>query len=429
MGAALSAVNKMQVGAARPAVMVLAALAIWDINDASGPYSVPDATLFLTIVSGILGLALLKGNESWGPVPKVPLFLSCACLLFGALMTPFRLDYYQQYVLADAGTMALFVLCLLISSKYYEKLFSINTVYWFAVIYSLIAVFAYISSSINLRPSYWWHGRWDPPYFMLFGALGLFLRYRRDSGLRVILYVALIAIMSGLALYSGNRTQFALGALFVILAWISDIRVMFSVFVGIVVYLLFYALGFVEFDVLSSVFEDTRFGLLDGGADESLLGRFREASDIWYHFTTLNSPAQSFFGRGFGATWQQITSFARENVIDGGRTVHYLHIGLVNLGFRYGIFGATLFLYWLWIVVINAKVMFSSKYSLEQRFWYLGGLGFLVNFFFQNSLYDPPAVMAMAALLVMNHRMRVLSREKSAELSLTHGMHQSISST
>ncbi|WP_338719503.1 hypothetical protein [Devosia sp. XK-2] len=423
----MSAANKLQTDATGPAVLVLAALAVWDINDASGPYSVPDATLFLTIVSVILGIALLKGNETWGSVPKVPLFLSCACLLFGVIMTPFRLDFYQQYVLADAGTMALFVLCLLVSSKYYEKLFNIRTVYWFAIVYSLIAVFAYISAVVNLRPSYWWHGRWDPPYFMLFGALSLLLRYKRDTGFTTFLYIALIVVMSGFALYSGNRTQFALGALFMVLAWISDIRVMFLVFVGVLISLLLYALGFFEFDIISSVFEDTRFGLLDGGADESLLGRFREASDIWYHFTTLNSPAQSFFGRGFGATWQQVSSFARENVIDGGRTVHYLHIGFVNLGFRYGIFGAVLFLYWAWIVVANAKVMFSAKYALEHRFWYLGGLGFSVNFFFQNSLYDPPAVMAMAALLVMNHRMRISSREKPAELSPTHSSHQSIS--
>lgn len=395
----------------RAATVVLLALAIWDFNDASGPYSVPDATVFLVIVSSMMALGLLRGGSNWAAIPKVPLFLSGACLIFGTLMTPLRLDFYQQYVLADAGTMVLFVLCLLVASKYYERLFNDRTVLWFTAIYSVIAVFAYIAATLNLRPSYWWHGRWDPPYFMLFGALGLLLRFRRKSAAHAAVYLGLLVAMSGLALYSGNRTQFALGALFVALAWASDLRALCCILFGLILVLLSSALGVVRVDIVGSLFADTRFGLLDGGVDESLLGRLREANDVWYHITSLNSPLQTFFGRGFGATWQQITSYARENVIDGGRAVHYLHIGLVNLGYRYGVFGAGLFLYWMWVVAANVRILFTTSSTIADRFWYLGGLGFALNFFFQNSLYDPPAVIAMAALLVLVKRRADIRRE------------------
>ena len=396
--------------------LILLALAIWDLNDATAPYSVPDATLFLGIVAAILAFAFVSRKQWGAPVPAGLFWMVVACLFVGALMTPLRLDFYAQYVLADAGTMVLFGVSLVVCAKYQDKLFTERTVVWFTAIYCVIAVVAYLSAAFNIRPEYRWHGRWDPPYFMLFAALALLVRFDRKSLFRFGLYAALLVASAGLALYSGNRTQFALGALFVALAWFSDPRAAAMMFMAVVVFFLFQQLGLIDFDPFAELFADTRFSLLEGGVDESLRGRFREVNDVWYHVANLNSPLQKLFGRGFGATWQQITSFARENVIDGSNTVHYIHIGFVNLGYRYGIFGLALFAYWVWIVASNVGVILSKRASIAERFWYLGAVGFVLNFFVQNSLYDPPAVIAMAAFAVWANQRAAERHRRSAPI-------------
>ena len=376
--------------------LALAGLGIWDLNDATGPKAVPQASLFLGIVAALFLVAVVRRLRSRAVLPHAPLFLVGGCFAVGIAMIPFRPDYHPEYVLSDLGTLAFFVLCLVLAALYREELTSHRTVVLFVALYIVIALVAYYAAVTDLRPEYWWNGRWDPPYYMLFGGLALLARYT-DSLPKRLVSSSLLVAMLGLALFSGNRTQFALGLVFVALAWASNRVMVFLMSLGFVAFLFLRQIGVITFDPFADLFAESRFALLEGGLDDSLLGRLQEVHDIWYYLTVLNTPEQTIFGRGAGATWHPIT----RELADAGGEIYYLHTGLAHMSFRFGALGLILFIFWLWVSVANLRIMFDAEATIGERFWCLGALGFSLNFFLQNSLYDPPAVLAMAVLLVI----------------------------
>jgi hypothetical protein len=375
----------------------LLGLAVWDLNDATGPQAVPNASLFLAVVAVLFAVAVALRHRSSIVLPSVPVTLIFGCLAVGVAMIPFRVDFAPEYVVSDVGTLLFFLLAMVLAATYLDDLTTERTVYWFVVVYSVIAVVAYVAATIDLRPGYWYGGRWDPPYYMLFGGLALLARYSGKAAGRLVAS-GLIVVMLGLALQSGNRTQFALGLLFIFLSWASSRPLLYGMLLGAVGFAFLRAVGVIHYDPFTDLFAETRFSLLESGVDDSLAGRFSELSDIWYHITTLDSPAQTLFGRGAGALWQPITR--TRVLVDPGGNLYYLHIGFAHMTYRYGLIGLGLFLYWLWVAIANLKRLFDSTSTVGERFWVLGAFGFSLNFFLQNSLYDPPAVVAMAVMLV-----------------------------
>jgi len=319
-------------------------------------------------------------------------------MVVGLAMIPFRPDFVAIHVFSDVGTLLFFLLCLVVASKYTHELTTQRTVYWFCVIYIGIAVFAYYAGVNNLRPGYWYDGRWDPPYYMLFGGLALFIRYGRNPVSRLLSGTALM-LMLVLALQSGNRTQFLIGLLVAGLAWASNHTALFMMSVACVGFTFVRSVGLVEFDPFDGLFAESRFSLLAGGVDDSLAGRIDELRDIWYHLTVLNSGEQTLFGRGAGALWHPITR--TRVIVDANGDLYYLHVGFAHLTYRFGVLGLLLFLFWMLAALNGARALFTGTHSIGEKFWILGGIGFSLNFFLQNSLYDPPAVLAMAVLLVV----------------------------
>ena len=166
--------------------LALAGLGIWDLNDATGPKAVPQASLFLGIVAALFLVAVVRRLRSRAVLPHAPLFLVGGCFAVGIAMIPFRPDYHPEYVLSDLGTLAFFVLCLVLAALYREELTSHRTVVLFVALYIVIALVAYYAAVTDLRPEYWWNGRWDPPYYMLFGGLALLARYTDSLPKRLV---------------------------------------------------------------------------------------------------------------------------------------------------------------------------------------------------------------------------------------------------
>lgn len=396
----------MQRGRESAVVLVLLGLAAWDLNDASGPKAVPSATLFLGIVAACFVGALVLSRRSAQPISRKAEMLVVACLVTGLVMIPFRPDFVARYVASDIGLLVFFLLCMVVASTFLDELTDTRFVAWFVGVYIVIAVVAYVAASVNLRPAYYWGGRWDPPYFMMLGGLSLFARHATTTPRRA-LSVALLLAMLVLGLTSGNRTQFALGVIFVVLAWASNVAVMYVLGVATVAVVFLQQLGVISVGWLASFFDDSRFSLLSGGADDSLMGRFREVDDIIYHVEHLNTPAQTLLGRGAGALWHPIT-----RSLDGvSGDVYYLHVGPAHLGYRFGILGLALFAYWCWLALSNLRIALEKERSLGEKFWYLGALGFCLNFFLQNSLNDPPATLAMAVLIAITARDQTRRRQ------------------
>lgn len=375
--------------------LALIGLLIWDLNDASGPKAVPNASFFLAVVVLIYSVAAFRRLGHQIVLPRVPVILVTACFVVGLVMIPFRPDFYLGYVMRDFGSLVFFLLCLVVAAMYRRELMTRRTVVWFVIGYSVIAVFAYFAAAADLRPDYWWNGRWDPPYYMLFAGLALLARYTSTVAQRVVMSVGLL-VMLNLALLSGNRTQFLLGLVFVALSWASNHAMLYLMVLTSVTYAFCLQIGIFEFNPLAGLLEGSRFALLESGADDSLNGRFSEVHDIWYHLTVLNSPWQTLLGRGAGAVWFPITRY-----LEGAPAqVYYLHTGFSHMTYRYGLVGLSLFAYWVWVATRHVSIMFRADATIGEKFWYLGAFGFSFNFFLQNSLYDPPAVLAMAVLLV-----------------------------
>lgn len=379
----------------------LLGLAIWDINDATGPQAVPNATIFLGILSAIFMVAVLHRQSALVYLPRAPVALIFLCVTLGIAMVPLRADFYAQNILSDIGTLLFFLLCMVLAHQYMRELTSTRTVLWFVILYAVIAVVAYYAGIMNLRPAFYYAGRFDPPYFMLLGGLALLIRYSTRGAMRLVATAPLLALF-WLALESGNRTQFLLGLLCVFLAWASNRPALFAMVTTAIGYAFLNQIGVFEYNPLAGVLTESRFGLLTGGTDESLTGRFEEVTDIWYHLTTLNSPAQTVFGRGAGAMWEPVRRLRVP--VDANGYIYYLHIGFAHMTYRFGIAGLALFCYWMWAAAKNSGIIFDRESTVGERFWSLGAIGFSLNFFLQNSLYDPPAALAMAILLVMAYQ-------------------------
>ncbi|MDB2409808.1 hypothetical protein N9W57_04200 [Pseudomonadales bacterium] len=377
---------------------------IWDLNDATAPYSVPNAPIFFIALTFILTYAFLKQSKMEGLAfeAKIMLWLLVSCAFCGVLMTPLRDDFYLKYFLSDAGVMFFFGIAFLACAGNRQKLESENTIKYIAILYSVFALIAYLSAAFNLRPEYWWHGRWDPPYCLLFAYLGLKIRLSHNMT-TTIFYSILSAPALILSFSSGNRTQFFLALIFIAAPWANKFK-FYAMLIFLIVTFYAFIIGGGGIGWVRVLIENSRFGLLRLDGDASLLGRFNELRDIWVHMVQLGNEWQLILGRGFGATWQQLTGISQENIIDNGPTIHYIHMGFVNLSYRYGIFGLALFSYFTWLIVRNVGVLYSTSTCFPLKFWYLSAVGFVVNFFVQNSMYDPPAVIGIAAFVTLNNK-------------------------
>ena len=398
------------------ALIPLLGLFVWDLNDGSGPKGVPTATLALFVVGALYGVAVLRRHSMRVSVPRAPLFLVSAMLVIGTLMIFARDDFFRSGVLQDTGTLAFFILCLYIAQQYAEELMSYRTLVWFTVIYVAIAVFSYYAASLNLRPEFWWRGRWDPPYYPVFGALALLARYGRTFNHRVIAVLVTLPML-WLAFASGNRTQFLLGVICLLIVWGSHVVVMWALATATALVAFLASFGVVSLGSLTSLVQGSRFSSLESGDDVSLSGRFAETSDILQRIKYDDSALQTVFGRGAGAMWEPIT-----RRLDGlPDQVFYLHSGPTALTYRYGVLGVLIFVYFGWIAVRAGMLAVGSKATPPEKLWLLGGVGFFVNYFFQNSMFDPPAVLAMAATILLISRIRArditASRPRTADLS------------
>lgn len=382
-----------------PAWPFLLACFIWDINDASGPQAVPSAALFQVLVALIIGLGTIRLIRHGGGfvLPSGPVSIVLACLIIGATMGIFRDDFVFVYVASELGTMLFFVLAITYAAVDLPRLLNASTITWFCLLYSAIAVFAWFAASMNLRPNFYYGGRWDPPYFLLVVGLSLLARYAVTLRLRLG-FAGLGIAMLVLSLYSGNRTQFLLSAILAGGVWASVLSVVaFGVLATLM--LLLFSNGVPLPSGYSTALSSTRFSLLSGGADLSIQGRFAEVADIWVYLTERNSVAQTLFGRGLGALWQPISR--TRLVLDAGGNIYYIHIGFVHMTYRYGVLGLITFVYWASFAAPAIRYFVGRQSGLAEKFWAAGAIGFVCNFFLQNSLYDPPVVLAMSALMVL----------------------------
>lgn len=316
-------------------------------------------------------------------------------------MALFREDFYPGYVMQDVGTLVFFILCLVVAQRYAAELATYRTLVWFAAGYSLIALFAYAAAELVLRPEYWWNGRWDPPYYPVFGALALLVRYGNSMRHRVVSAVVMLP-MFWLAFASGNRTQFLLGVICALIIWGTQVVFTWAAVTVVTMAVLLNSMGLLSFVRLASAVQDSRFSSLQGGADTSLAGRFSETSDVLTRIRYDNAALQTIFGRGHGAVWEPIT-----RRLEGlPSEVFYIHNGPTALGWRYGVIGLVLFAYFGWVAIRAGLLAAGRKATPPEKMWLLGALGFFVNYFFQNSLFDPPAVLAMAVSIRLVREIR-----------------------
>src|SRR6266496_1374940 len=90
------------------------------------------------------------------------------------------------------------------------------------------------------------------------------------------------------------------------------------------------------------------------------------------------------FGYGYGATYQPYLSYIARNVTPEG-VVHHIHIGPVQVFFRYGLVGLSLYGL-LWVVTLRDLLGIKRRWAsdLDGRttvhlMFALGLLGYLVN--------------------------------------------------
>ena len=161
----------------------------------------------------------------------------------------------------------------------------------------------------------------------------------------------------------------------------------------------------VNFDELITILTEDFIGaryreIAVHGTDQSFMNRLLEVQDVLLHFSSENSITRWLFGFGHGAMFPISLSFPAPNVRDGA-FVHNIHIHLFLWLFRYGLFGATLYLMFVfrslvfYLDLLQGKKEFTTHYI----FFSISAMMLVVKSIFYTPINDPINLFLIAGFL------------------------------
>jgi hypothetical protein len=320
----------------------------------------------------LIGLTSLLPDIRW-PIKYIAGDLAGISLLFFfSIVMPFILNSFDQKDLARWSL--LFIVCSMLS---------------FCVMY------------FNFNQSYLHGERFDPPHtFAIAGLASLILSGMYLNKFMLFLFLTLSLV---LVIYCGWRAEI----LFFIVAF-APVAVHLAkknVLIVAAFTILFVTIIFFQFEIILSSMADillaTRYNeMVSNGTDTSFMNRILEAQDVLLNLSSEGSLIRWIFGFGHGAMFQISASYPGPNVMDGGQ-VHNIHINLFLWLYRYGLFGATLYLMFVYRTLIFYFNLFKSQNSLSVMyvFFSISAMMLVVKSFFYPPMNDPINLFLIAGFM------------------------------
>ena len=226
-----------------------------------------------------------------------------------------------------------------------------------------------------------------------------------------MIYCITISIVLILALYSGQRTNFLLIPLTMILTFVFVKKIKFYtliipfVFILPIFYLIFSNVDSSQIKTGNTFDKQiSRYNKLTSISehkDESVGNRLLEVIDV---LKDKRNFVEILLGKGVGAVYKPVLSYPERNITSDG-FVHNIHFGPALIFNRYGLIGLGFYIYFLFYFITNLiKASRDTKYvdiKMKKHFVLWVGLinVYMLNFLLRNSMNDPMFSIAFAQAL------------------------------
>ncbi|QNB47101.1 hypothetical protein BR63_12760 [Thermanaerosceptrum fracticalcis] len=317
---------------------------------------------------------------------------------------------FLKYVIGDFVTI-LFPVVLVFLGRIDSKMFldrGLNKLLFaFMLLASLIAPFNDLWGGLVRGEN-----RYDPPHVVLIAATWVLLLFEQRNK-RKIFFIILLLLYLSLSYFSNVRTSILtwfIGALiFLYIRGFRLGRIRFSTMFIYVSMLLIFIFGLLNIDTTSLInnmyleLKTTRLHtIVEGKTDESFMGRLMEVKDVIKITKMEGSVLNILIGHGYGATFTPYYSYPEPNITEFG-LVHNIHIGPVQMFYRYGLLGLFLFLYISFNIfkniIINKRLYDKNLLNPIVLIYNLSLIIYFINFMLFNILIDPAFSYCLAGFL------------------------------
>lgn len=390
---------------------VLFLLALYGLSDSLAPRGVIYWKVnFLIVYLGLCICLVAILLKSKSPL-KIPLkfYIPIGLILFIGTIALFPdLKWPIDYIFGDFAIISMLFFFGIVLSE-----FSIgNTKRWiafFVVIFIIFSIISFFVMYFNLNKNYLHGNRFDPPHtFAIAGLVSLFLSGKYFKG---ITFFILIFVIIALVIFCQWRAEllFLFVALLPVIVRFTKNYLLMSfifiiTFIGVIV---------VNFnDLIAIVTQDfigTRYHeLAVNGTDESFMNRILEVQDVLLNLTNENSVMRWLFGFGHGSMFQTSLSYPGPNVKEGGM-VHNIHIHLFLWLFRYGLFGASLYLMFVFRALVFYLNLLREKkeFTINYIFFTISAMILVVKSVFYTPINDPINLFLIAGFLQLTRNKRL----------------------
>jgi hypothetical protein len=384
-------------------LVVMPLLLFYGLVDSLAPRGVMYWEASYAIVYVGVVFCLILGLSQQHKLSNVP-FLTCISILLilatGLASLLPDVKWPIKYIAGDlAGISMLFLFSILL--PYFLNGFDQKLVFRMSLLFIFWSTLSFCVMYFDFNQRYLHGIRFDPPHiFAIAGLVSLVLSGRRVNN-AMLLLLFLISLV--LVLYSQWRAEILFFIVAIIPVLVHIGKRYFLVSTAITT--LFALIIFVEFEtILSSMNEiimGTRFREISAtGSDTSMMNRILEAQDVLLNLSSEGSLVRWIFGFGHGAMFQISASYPGPNVMDGGQ-VHNIHINFFLWLYRYGLFGATMYLMFVYRTLIFYSDLFKSQFSLSVTyvFFSVSAMMLVVKSIFYTPINDPISLFLIAGFL------------------------------
>lgn len=398
--------NSAQRGKRRSFLFVaIASLILYNLADAIAPRGVFQWTLsyvltFLLIT--VCAFHLLRLDMFKKPRVQAYTFSVSLIAVVGIVTLLKHQSWSLTYILGDLAIILMLIISIPVAIQMHQTLRP-EIGQRVALILVACSCISFLSSKLNLLPSYHHGVRFDAPHIVGMALLGaLLLRPGNTRAWKTYLLLGVTMILAWFCQWRAELLFLAFAILPAIFLQLKVRPLLLLAILGALILWVTYVSPSYLIELAYTVLSETRFReLVTTQQDLSFANRILEAQDVLYTFQNKATLWNYFFGFGHGAAFEPIFSFPEPNLKDG--RVHNIHIHLFLWLFRYGLVGSTFYLAFCYLAVKNyTHALQSEDRSFADLFLYILGLVIALKSIFYSVINDPLLTVGIAAVFIIS---------------------------
>ena len=332
-------------------------------------------------------------------------------IISGLVMSPFNDYFYPKYILGDLAIFLLMANFVILSPSIYRDI-TIERIEFITISILIISLFAYFIAVKEFSFLQNQGGRFDGTSVLLYSGLSTVAVYSRRCN--VFVTVILFTLSLYVVFKTGWRGELLLAlvsfatAILIILKTSSFYRfIAFSLLSIISIFLVF---DTSSYERLKNLADGSRFEkFFEKGGDISTMNRVKELEDVFYNIENYGGYINWILGFGHGSCFKINRSYPEANLKDGNM-VHNIHIHFGLWLFRYGIFGAVLYMTLSLYIVFHYFSLLNSPQNFDCRDYLIVISVFLllIKSLAYTPLNDPVNILFISLFITLKHSRKLI---------------------